>query len=374
MTELGLYLHIPFCKSKCSYCDFYSLPHREQEMDAYTAALCRELIGGAFRCDNAVVDTVYFGGGTPSYLGSERLSRILATVKEHYRLLPAAEITVEANPDSAGEVAPLAQLRQAGCNRISLGVQSTDDALLKRIGRIHTYAQVKQAVWAARQAGFENLSIDLIYGLPEQSLTRWQQTLQEAVELQAQHISVYGLKVEEGTPLWREKDTAGVAGDDLQADMYLWAVEFLRQQGYGQYEISNFARPGFESRHNLKYWQLKPYLGFGPGAHSDFGGERFARERDLERYINGTAGDSERTAISLQERQMEYIMLSLRTTRGLEAEPLRQYGVDIGALEPLMKQCQSHGLAAQTQTGWRLTPKGFLVSNAIIGQAQDAIG
>ena len=245
MTPLGLYIHIPFCKSKCVYCDFYSLPNCEEKMDAYVSALTNHLKEVAPRMKNQTVDTVYFGGGTPSYLGQERLCHLLKTVKKYYRVTSDAEITLEANPDSAGDVKALRKLRRAGFNRVSLGVQSTDNGLLKRIGRVHTYEQVKQAVAAARKAKFDNLSIDLIYGLPEQTMETWQKTLREAVELAPQHISCYGLKVEEGTPLWREKDTMVAADDDEQAEMYLWAVAFLHGRGYEQYEISNFAVPGY---------------------------------------------------------------------------------------------------------------------------------
>ena len=373
MTSLGLYIHIPFCASKCAYCDFYSLPGCEEKMDDYVSALEKHLMTASF-VENQTVDTVYFGGGTPSYLGAERLCRLLKTVKKTCAVTRDAEITLEANPDSAGDVKELQKLRQAGFNRISLGVQSTDDGLLKRIGRVHDYGQVKQAVEAARKAKFDNVSIDLIYGLPDQTMERWQRTLQDAVELAPQHISCYGLKVEEGTPLWREKDTMVAADDDEQAEMYLWAVEFLQQHGYEQYEISNFAVPGYESRHNLKYWQLLPYAGFGPGAHSDFGEVRFAYERDLDAYIAGELRLSQREEIDLRERCQEYIMLSLRTAHGMEKRVFENtYRLPFAVLEEKFAVYERHGLAARTGGGWRLTPEGFLVSNRIIVELQEAV-
>lgn len=375
MTPLGLYIHIPFCKSKCAYCDFYSLPQQEEKMDAYVEALERHLCEAAPYSKNQPVDTIYFGGGTPSYLGAERLCRLLKTIKKRYAVAKGAEITLEANPDSAGEVKALKKLRRAGFNRISLGVQSTDDALLRRIGRVHDYEQVKQAVEAAKQAKIHNISIDLIYGLPEQTMAQWQETLQKAVELAPKHISCYGLKVEEGTPLWAEKDTMVAADDDEQAAMYLWAVRFLHQQGYEQYEISNFALPGYESRHNLKYWQMLPYAGFGPGAHSDFGEVRFAYEKDLDGYIAGELQLSEREEIPARERCLEYIMLSLRTARGMEKRVFENtYRLPFSALEERFAVYAAHGLAARTEGGWRLTPRGFLVSNRIIVELQETVG
>jgi len=375
MIPLGLYIHIPFCKSKCSYCDFYSLPNSEEKMDAYVEALIRHLKEVAPRMKNQTVDTVYFGGGTPSYLGQERLCRLLKAIKKEYWVAQDAEITLEANPDSIGEVKALRRLRRAGFNRLSLGVQSTDDAMLRRIGRVHDYEQVKAALNAARKAKWSNISIDLIYGLPGQSTEHWQQTLQEAVGLQVQHIGCYGLKVEEGTPLWREKDTLKVADDEQQAEMYLWTAAYLKEQGYEQYEISNFAKAGYESRHNLKYWQMQPYAGFGPGAHSDFGEVRFAYEKDLDGYIAGELRLSEREEIPPRERCLEYIMLSLRTAAGMDRRYFEHtYRLPFTALEEKLTAYESHGLARRTGSGWRLTPEGFLVSNRIILELQETVG
>lgn len=372
---LGLYLHIPFCKSKCTYCDFYSLPHSEEKMDAYTAALIRHLEEVAPRCARQTVDTVYFGGGTPSYLGEKRLTQLLKTVKKRYHVASDAEITLEANPDSAGDWKTLRVLRKAGFNRISLGVQAADDAMLRRIGRVHTWDQVLSAVAAARMAKLENLSLDLIYGLPGQTLADWQETLTAAAALEPNHLSCYGLKVEPGTPLWQQRQGAALPDDDAQADMYLWTVDYLAKQGYAQYEISNFARPGFESRHNLKYWQLGEYAGFGPGAHSDLGGVRFAYERDLDAYIAGELRLSEMERIPPLDRDLEYIMLSLRTVQGIDSGYFeRQFRQKFRPMEELLTRYEANGLAARTERGWHLTPRGFFVSNAIIVSLQEAVG
>lgn len=369
-APLGLYIHIPFCKAKCAYCDFYSLAHSEEQMDAYCTALERDLIRWADAGFAYNVDTVYFGGGTPSYLGDQRLASLLETVLSHYHVTPDAEITFEANPDSAREIDALRTLRAAGFNRISLGAQSFDDGELREIGRIHTASEIARAVGAARAAGFDNLSLDLIYGLPRQTKARWRENLSAALALAPEHLSCYGLKVEEGTPLYQRRESAQLPDDDAQADFYLETVQLLAQHGYAQYEISNFARPGFASRHNLKYWTLGEYLGFGPGAHSDFGGRRFATARDLSAYLAGRTVLSEDAAMSHRERQREYFLLRLRTVRGICAS---ETDADFAAADAVLRECAAHGLAEKDGERWRLTPQGFLVSNAVISRVLDAI-
>ena len=334
---LGLYLHIPFCKAKCAYCDFYSLPHSQEKMDAYAAALARHITEVAPQMQNHRVDTVYFGGGTPSYLGHKRLIALLKTVKKQCRVWDRAEITLEANPDSAGDWRALRALRRAGFNRISLGVQSSD-------------------------------------GLPDQTMEQWENTLADALVLAPRHISCYGLKLEEGTPLYDRRESLNLPDGDLQADMYLYAVELLTQNGYQQYEISNFAQPGYESRHNLKYWMLEEYAGFGPGAYSDFGGVRYGYTRDLDGYIAGRLDLAESEHISPQEREMEYIMLRLRTARGIDIREFEnRFRQRFTPLAAILESCAAHGLARQTETGWCLTPRGFLVSNRIIGDLQEEL-
>ena len=376
---LGIYVHVPFCKSKCVYCDFYSLPHAEERMDAYVKAVTAHLLETAPRAERHRVDTIYFGGGTPSYLGAKRLREILSVILKKYDVDKHAEITLEANPDSAQDWRELRTLRKAGCNRVSLGMQSADDGELAEIGRVHTAAQVRTAVDAVRKAKIENLSLDLIYGLPHQTMERWQANLEAAVALAPQHLSCYGLKVEKGTPLHAQRDSAGLPGDDAQADMYLSTVETLRHYGFFQYEISNFARPGFESRHNLKYWTLQEYAGFGPGAHSDFGGVRYAYERDLDTYIRGvlegTPMLSENERIPPLDRDTEYLMLGLRTVRGIAPKTFEnRYRRRFDCLLPFLEECRKAGYAVREEDGsWHLTPGGFLVSNQIIGGVLDAL-
>lgn len=375
---LGLYIHIPFCKRKCAYCDFYSLAGAEGRMDDYADALRSHLEEQALFLTGYHVDTVYFGGGTPSYLGVKRLERILKTIFKRFQVDKDAEITLEANPDSAGDWKALKSLCKAGFNRLSLGMQSANGAELEEIGRVHTPEQTAAAVAAARKAGFRNLSLDLIYGLPHQTAERWMENLTAAVELEPEHLSCYGLKVEEGTPLFARRDTADLPGDEAQAEMYLKTVEELARRGYAQYEISNFARPGMESRHNLKYWTLGEYAGFGPGAHSDVGGVRYAYARDLEGYIRGVrAGEpmlSEREAIPPMDRDTEWVMLGLRTVRGLDPKAFEiRFRRRFSCFLPLLNQCAQAGYAVEEAGRWHLTPRGFLVSNQIIGRMLDVL-
>ena len=369
MKPLGLYIHIPFCKSKCAYCDFYSLAGSDGRMDDYITALCTQLDAFAERAAGYGVDTVYFGGGTPSYLGPARLLRVMEAVRHGYALAPDAEITLEANPDSTG--AWFAELRAAGFNRVSLGVQSAENTLLRTVGRVHTVEQATEAAETVRRAGFENLSLDFIYGLPGESAAAWRQSIEYALSLQPWHLSCYGLKIEPGTPLSRRRDALSVPDDDEQSERYLWTVDTLSRHGYRQYEISNFAVPGRESRHNLKYWTLGEYLGFGPGAHSDFQGQRFAWARDLGAFLRESVArtwtPSESVRITPGERSREWLMLGLRTADGIALTEYRtRFGRDFDA--DFLRQCVRAGYAVERAGRVSLTPQGFLVSNPIIGR------
>ena len=375
---LGLYVHIPFCKSKCAYCDFYSLAGQDARMDPYLKVLLAHIREGAEAAEEMVVDTIYVGGGTPSYFGAKRLKTLLSEIRKRYDVDKAAEITVEVNPDSA-DPKELRVLRKAGFNRISLGMQSACPEELRDIGRPHTVEQTRAAVEAARKAKFDNLSLDLIYGLPGQSMDRWQANVEAAIALEPEHLSCYGLKVEQGTPLaTRVANGEQMPDDDLQADMYLWAVDRLAEAGYAQYEISNFAREGRESRHNLKYWLMHPYIGFGPGAHSDFGTRRYSFVRDLDAYMDGFRNGKpildENELIPQRERGSEYLMLRLRLTRGIEEWEYRSnYFMDFTPIESRLQQFAEKGWAEKTEEGrWHLTPRGFLVSNALICELQES--
>lgn len=374
MSEmLGLYLHIPFCRSKCDYCDFYSLAGQDDRMDDYQQALLAHLKECAPSAKKHTVNSIYIGGGTPSWYGAERICALLSTVKKYYKISRDVEITMEANPDSV-ELKALRKLRRAGVNRISMGMQSADDEELACIHRPHTCEQVVKAVGAVRKAKIRNLNLDLIYGLPGQTEESWHNSVEQALALEPQHLSCYGLTVEEGTPLARRVEAGEqLPDDDMQAELYLWTVKRLAEAGYEQYEVSNFAKAGFQSRHNLKYWMTMPYMGIGAAAHSDFGGCRYAYVRDVEGYIRGVLqGDKLLDSSDLipeRERGSEYIMLRLRTTHGIEEwEYRRTYYMNFDPLKTKLLEYEQRGWATQTDGRWHFTPEGFLLSNRLIGE------
>ena len=371
-TPLGIYIHVPFCRSKCIYCDFYSLSTQDDRlMDGFLDAICAHIKEAGALAPNYVVDTVYFGGGTPSYFGADGMASILSTIRRHFDVSATAEITFEANPDS---VSPrlLKRLRNEGFNRVSLGIQSDDNDILEKIGRVHNYQQAVEAVRRIRKAGFRNLSVDLIYGLPSQTRFGWQTTLQNVLKLEPDHISCYGLKVEEGTPLCQRQELYDLPDDDMQADMYLATCDILRAKGFRQYEISNFCRRGMESRHNMKYWTGGEYLGFGPNASSDFAGKRFTMVRDLKAYITGILNHGQVIddiqEVPPRERAGEYLMTRLRTNLGINAEEYeKKYLLPFAPLEQALIKCRDRGHAVKQENGnWVLTPEGFLLSNSVI--------
>ena len=371
-TPLGIYVHIPFCRSKCQYCDFYSLPDgSERMMDDYLRAICTHIREAGPLAPDYRVDPIYFGGGTPPLFGAEGLATIMNTIRKSFDVDGGAEITFEANPDSVNPRL-LRRLRAEGFNRVSLGIQSDNDAILRDIGRPHSYRQAVSAVQQIRKAGFKNLSVDLMYGLPEQDLEGWKKTVENVLKLEPEHISCYGLKLEENTPLYARQDQCNLPDDDIQADMYLAAVEILREKGYRQYEISNFAKREMASKHNLKYWNGGEYLGFGPDASSDFAGKRFSMVRDIRAYIKGVNSGGqvlrESQQILSRERAGEYLMLRLRTAAGINREEYeKRYLLSFQPLEEILeKACQYRLAQSNGQGGYRLTPEGFLVSNSIL--------
>lgn len=370
--RLGIYVHIPFCASKCSYCDFYSLAKCDQMMPAYQKALLAHIRESAAALKNYEVDTIYFGGGTPSFYGADRIVEIFNELKLNGNVRVDAEVTVECNPDSTSLNA-LKLLRSEGVNRISMGVQATDNDLLKLIGRRHNYRQVVAAVQNARDAGFENLSLDLMYGLPSQTKADWATTLSEIVKFHPEHLSCYGLKLEPGTPMYENyRNSPVLPDDDEQADMYSYCVEMLAHYGYEQYEISNFSIPGYASRHNLKYWNREDYMGFGPGAHSCIGNQRYSFVSDLKTYISGVShGTSlvdEHEIISQAEAAVEYVMLAMRTVHGMSEY---EYRVNSKCrwepMEQVLQAFRSKGWCVCDQGQWHFTTEGFLISNTLIG-------
>ncbi len=373
---LGLYIHIPFCASKCGYCDFYSCAGKEKSMQEYQNALLAHIEESIPRMQNYYIDTVYFGGGTPSYYGAEYLCEILQTIKSSGRLLKDAEITVEMNPDSM-TLNDLRMLLKEGVNRISMGVQSANNEILKVIGRRHTYAQAFKAYKLARQAGFKNISVDLMYGLPGQTKEDWADTLSKIIRWKPDHISCYALTLEKGTPMYEVyHDTSAIPDDDTQADMYIYASEFLERFGYKRYEISNFSHKGFESLHNLRYWRMEDYMGFGPGAHSCVDNLRYSYTRDLYGYINGVKSGGnivdEYEKIAGLEIANEYLMLSMRTAHGIEAKEYSdRFRASFEPLEKKLEFFRQKGWTQKENGRWSFTTTGFLVSNILINELLD---
>lgn len=370
--QWGLYIHIPFCRQKCFYCDFPSFAGRERYEADYTDALCRELAvqGVLYREKWGSPRTIYMGGGTPSLLPTGLLEKILQAIADVFGDAADREFTVECNPGTV-DAAKLRALRAGGVNRLSFGVQTFDDTLLKKIGRIHTGAQAREAMALARAAGFQNVSMDLIYGLPGESLADLEQDLEAMVALEPEHISIYGLQLEEGTAFAKMQEMGRLAlpDEDTVERMYDTMTAFLPAHGYARYEISNFAKPGFESCHNLSYWQDVPYLGVGAAAHSYLEGQRYENVREIPAYIEGIrTGKGVRRQEEAMTREIameEFAFLALRTARGIDrARFERRFGVPLeavyaGAIAKLKRQ----GLLEADEAGVHLTPLGMKYGN-----------
>ncbi len=368
----GIYVHIPFCRRKCFYCDFPSYAGRERYMADYTKALCREIAaqGSLYRERWGGPATIYMGGGTPTALPVEWMEEILCALRE---VSPAVdEFTVEANPGTVDK-GYLELLRRHGVNRLSLGVQSFDDALLRRIGRIHTGEDAKCAVDLARAAGFQNISLDLIYGLPGQSLEALRESVETADALEVQHISIYGLQVEEGTVFARQREMGKLElpGEDLEEAMYDYMVSELPKCGYARYEISNFARAGYESRHNLGYWQDVPYLGLGAAAHSYLDGRRWENTAGIEEYIRcmerGESPSREEGERTREIAMEEFSFLALRTVDGIDKEAFRQrFGCTLESVYgAVVRQLEGKGLLRDCGGKVCLTELGMKYGNLV---------
>jgi oxygen-independent coproporphyrinogen-3 oxidase len=378
----GIYVHVPFCVRKCDYCDFASFDGLSQHRPAYVAAVCQELDLETPRWQAVQFVSLFLGGGTPTVLPDESLAQIVAAVRAALPWREVAEVTIEANPGTL-TAQRLGALRQMGINRLSLGVQSWHDDELRLLGRIHTAAEARAAVQAARQAGFDNLSLDLMYGLPCQTLARWETSLAQAQALEPEHLSLYGLSLEEGTPLAARVAQGALPepDDDLAADMYSLAEERLAAAGYRHYEISNWARstfgddqrdyPALASRHNLLYWQNERYLGLGSAAASFDGQTRtVARTHPLDYIAAISAGQSvveSAETLSAAERLDETVMLGLRLARGVRWQEMQtRFGVDARAVyAPTIAEQQALGLLAEDEAGMRLTAQGRLLGNRV---------
>ncbi|MBQ9510434.1 MAG: radical SAM family heme chaperone HemW [Clostridia bacterium] len=370
MKTLGIYIHIPFCISKCAYCDFYSLAdcNRTEE---YIEALKTQIKSFKKRAAGYTVDTIYFGGGTPSCIQPEYISDLLSTVRKTFKVHPKAEITLEANPGTL-DSNKLSIYRSAGVNRLSIGLQSANNAELKMLSRIHTWEEFESTFVLARFEGFDNINVDIMYALPQQSRTHLAETVNAVMNLSPDHISFYGLKIEQNTPFGNNPEIAKrLPDEESQYKMYMESAKRFEDGGYMQYEISNFAKKGKKCRHNIKYWRCENYLGFGVAAASLFEGELFSYAKNIDAFIDDPKSPAlvESTQkLSEKDLATQYIMLGMRLTSGVDrTEYFRRFGRDLDAdyykkLKPFIEK----RLAEKTVGGYRLTRRGMLVSNYIL--------
>jgi oxygen-independent coproporphyrinogen-3 oxidase len=370
----SVYVHIPFCLSKCSYCGFNSIPLSDAAtLESYCEALIAEV--NAWSPAANQLATLYFGGGTPSILSRAQLRRIVDAIAAKAALAPGAELTIEANPETL-DATKLSALRGAGCNRLSIGVQSFDDGLLRLMGRPHDAAQAARAFEDARRAGFDNIGVDLIFALPGQTLRQWQRDLDAALKLSPEHVSLYGLAYEgnSGFARQRSRGTITPCDEDAETEMYLAAISDMTAAGYAHYEVSNFARPGRESRHNLNYWRCGDYRGFGAGAHSHVAGRRWGNDADPLAYIGRiNAGASPVTfeeQLGRAQRMYEAIFLGLRLVRGIAlADFQRQWGASpLAYLPQVWDSLQQQGLADISDSNVTLTGKGLLLADSVLAR------
>lgn len=365
MNTLGIYIHIPFCIKKCNYCDFNSFGSSYSKEQPYFDALLSEISRKSRDFADCSCDTVYIGGGTPTSVKSENITTLMHRLKENFNIDKNAEITIECNPKTASEKDFEAYLG-AGINRLSVGLQSTHDRLLKTLGRIHSAADFEECLKEAKSAGFENISADLMFALPGQTLNDWRETLEKTVQYSLSHISCYGLKIEEGTPFYNME--LSLPDEDTEADMYDLAKAVLEKNGFYRYEISNYAKCGKESRHNLKYWSLMPYLGMGAGAYSSIGGSRWSNVRSLDAYIKGSDTKEDNVTLSQKELMSEFMFMGLRKTEGVsEKDFMNRFGADIfdifkAPLEKFIKQ----GVIERKNGRIYINEKMLYISNLIL--------
>ena len=385
--KLELYLHIPFCIRKCSYCDFLSFAADESLKARYAGQLIEEIHAKSAAFADREISTLFIGGGTPSILKAESLAQIMAAVRADFALAADCEATIEANPGTL-TADWLETCRAAGLNRLSLGLQSADDGELRTLGRIHTWEQFLASYGMVRRAGFENVNVDLMSALPGQSLASWERSLREVTALEPEHISAYSLIVEEGTPFCERYSGAGaklLPDEDTERAMYRAAKEILGRAGFERYEISNYAKPGRACRHNIGYWTGEEYLGLGLGASSYVDGWRFSNTGDMERYL--AAGRAEMcgnrdgcghkaafyesvTRTTEQSRMEEFMFLGLRMVRGVpEDEFARRFGKTMDEVYgPVLRQMEELGLMEKDGAFWRLTERGIDVSNGVMAE------
>jgi len=370
LNKLGLYIHIPFCRRKCPYCDFYSVTLEKELKDRYMVAIYKEIkfLSQKFM-PHWQADSLYFGGGTPSLLHPGEVEKMINFCQRHFNLTEGAEITLEANPDTVNWT-KLKGYRSAGVNRLSLGIQSFNNEELKLLGRLHSCQKALRAYEQTCKAGFENINLDLMIGLPHQKLEQWQSSLKQAAQLKPQHFSTYILQIKDES-YWGKEPPSALPSEELIEEMYYWGIDFLTGEGYRHYEISNFALPDFLSYHNLKYWSGGAYLGLGAAAHSCDGKFRYNNPSDVYQYIQliERFGSAWENKIALSPKMMleEALFLGLRKTEGLELKPFQQkYGIDIlnRFSQEISRLCDA-GLIEISNGFVKLSRKGLLLSNEV---------
>ncbi len=365
-----LYVHIPFCMQKCRYCDFLSFPASEENRQLYVDALCKEIAAWKEN-ETGTISSLFIGGGTPSLLTPAQIEQLMSALHRSFYIEADAEQTIEANPGTITEEKAKCW-KQKGINRVSMGVQALDDRLLKRLGRIHDYCQVLEGWGILKKYEFQNLSFDLMMGLPEQSLEQWEKTLYEALQLKPQHLSCYSLIIEEGTPFYDEQDSLCLPDEETERLMYSRTQEILSEAGMSQYEISNFSQPGFESRHNTGYWRRKPYIGLGLGAASLLKEEiRYHNTNDMKLYLHSSSDlmaiREEQVELSLKDQMEEFMFLGLRCTQGVQKEEfMNNFGNTLESVYgKVIEKHMQNGLL-ETKDGWiRLTRAGLDVANQV---------
>ncbi len=362
-NKIGIYIHVPFCTGKCAYCDFVSFVKDAETQDRYFAMLKKEIGTKADRFNDYVVDTVFFGGGTPSLVSEKNITGIMELLKDRFSFSEDPEITIEANPNS-GDINKFRAYREAGINRLSMGLQSSVDSELKALSRLHTYDEFLKCFDAGRNAGFDNMNLDIMSAIPGQSISSYEKTLERVVRLDPEHISAYSLIIEEGTPFFeRYKDGRGLPTEEEDRKMYALTREFLSDYGYSRYEISNYSKAGFECRHNLSYWKRIPYVGFGIAAASLYDEKRYIKHSDLERYLKGDFSEEEET-LTPTDRMEEFMFLGLRLTEGVSKEEFyKTFGSSIEEEYPgVLEKLSGQGLLKVTDRV-SLTEKGMDLAN-----------
>lgn len=369
--ELGIYIHIPFCLSKCRYCDFCSFPHPKPEtVEKYLSALMSEIEEYKAEYAEYNVTTVYFGGGTPTLLKAERLGAVCNKLSACFSISKSAEITAECNPATA-DMEYFKELRKAGINRLSLGVQSMDDGELRLLGRLHKSADVKKAFSDARAAGFVNISADVMFGIPSQTKESLARTIDKVCELEPTHVSLYGLKIEDGTYFARHAAELELPDEDTEYEMYISSVKRLAEHGFERYEISNFARNEYYSRHNLKYWKRDDYLGMGLAAHSCIGDRRFSNTSDMEKYSSGKRIETNET-VSEHDILCEKIMLRMRLEEGCDMTALEgKYGEKLLPYRKALESYTADGYVIKKGDFLAFSDKGMYISNYILSEILD---